>query len=87
MQGVHSGASLAGISSDLIKEAMQGVVAALAAEAQKGGVEGLPASALGDVVSAATQPVNPGGATVSICGHRLATGFANAIGCWVSAKT
>jgi hypothetical protein len=36
------------------------VVAALAATSQKGGVEGLLASILGDVVSAATQPVNPG---------------------------
>ncbi|KAM0929766.1 hypothetical protein ACQ4PT_001388 [Festuca glaucescens] len=57
--GVQSGASLAGISPDLIKEAMQGVVAALAAAAQKGGVEGVPASVLGDVVSAATQSVTP----------------------------
>ncbi|KAM0854043.1 hypothetical protein ACQ4PT_050683 [Festuca glaucescens] len=57
--GIQSGASLAGISPDLIKEAMQGVVAALAAAAQRGGAEGVPASVLGDAVSAATQSVAP----------------------------
>jgi putative N-acetylmannosamine-6-phosphate epimerase len=43
----------------LFKEAMQGVVAALAAAAQKGGAEGLFASVLGDAVSAATQSATP----------------------------
>ncbi|KAM0915235.1 hypothetical protein ACQ4PT_010998 [Festuca glaucescens] len=57
--GIQSGASLAGISPDLIKEAMQGVVAALAAAAQRGGAEGVPASVLGDAVSVATQSVAP----------------------------
>jgi hypothetical protein len=58
--GVQSGAGLAGITPDLFKEAMQGVVADLEAAAQKGGVEGMPTSVLGDVVSAVAQPVNPG---------------------------
>jgi hypothetical protein len=57
--GVQSGTNLAGISPDLIKEAMQGVVAALAAATQKGGAEGLSASVLGDAVSAATQSATP----------------------------
>ncbi|KAM0857879.1 hypothetical protein ACQ4PT_048192 [Festuca glaucescens] len=56
--GVQYGSNLAGITPDLIKEAMQGVVAALAAAAQKGGVEGLSASVL-DAVSAATQSATP----------------------------
>ncbi|KAM0909356.1 hypothetical protein ACQ4PT_014862 [Festuca glaucescens] len=57
--GVQSGTNLAGISPDLINQAMQGVVAALAAAAQKGGAEGVSASVLGDAVSAATQTATP----------------------------
>jgi hypothetical protein len=39
----------------LFLETMQGLVAALAAAAHKGGVEGLSASVLGGAVSAASQ--------------------------------
>ncbi|KAM0823403.1 hypothetical protein ACQ4PT_070891 [Festuca glaucescens] len=59
----QNGASLAGISPDLLKEAMQGVVAALAAAAQKGGVEGVPnpieADRVPAVAQTAGQPVAP----------------------------
>jgi hypothetical protein len=82
--GVQSGASLVGISPDLIKEVMQGVVAALAAATQKGGAEGLPASVLGDAVSVATQSVT----RVVQQSQSLATGsIPNAIGCRDSVET
>jgi hypothetical protein len=52
---VQNGAKLAGINPELLKEAMQGVVAALAVAAQGGGAEGVTPSALGAVVSAGAQ--------------------------------
>jgi hypothetical protein len=57
--GVQNGTNIAGITPDLFKEAMQGVVAALTAAVQKEGVEGLSASVLGDAVSVATQSATP----------------------------
>ncbi|KAM0872217.1 hypothetical protein ACQ4PT_038854 [Festuca glaucescens] len=56
--GNQNNVSLAGINPDMIKEAVQGVVAALAAAAQRGGTE-TPTSVLGDVVPAATQAAVP----------------------------
>ncbi|KAM0903879.1 hypothetical protein ACQ4PT_018401 [Festuca glaucescens] len=55
---IQNGASLAGISPDLLKEAMQGVVAALAAAAQRGGAEGIPNSVC-DVAPTAGQSDAP----------------------------
>jgi hypothetical protein len=82
--GIQSGASLVGISPDLIKEAMQGVVAVLTADAQRGGTEWVPASVLGDAVSVATQSVT----RVVQQSQSLATGsIPNAIGCRDSVET
>ncbi|KAM0919971.1 hypothetical protein ACQ4PT_007850 [Festuca glaucescens] len=53
--GNLNGANLAGINPELLKEAMQGVVAALAAAAQRGGAEGVAPSALGAVATAGAQ--------------------------------
>ncbi|KAM0886797.1 hypothetical protein ACQ4PT_029469 [Festuca glaucescens] len=50
--GVQNSANMSGINPELLKEAMQGVVAALAAAAQRGGAEGVASSALGAVASA-----------------------------------
>ncbi|KAM0838716.1 hypothetical protein ACQ4PT_060784 [Festuca glaucescens] len=55
---IQNGASLAGISPDLLKEAMQGVVATLAAAAQRGGAEGIPNS-VSIVAPTAGQSVAP----------------------------
>ncbi|KAM0821679.1 hypothetical protein ACQ4PT_072039 [Festuca glaucescens] len=59
------GTNLAGISPDLIKEAMQGVVAALAVAAQKGGGEGLPHAVEAERALAAVQTAGHTVATVS----------------------
>ncbi|KAM0838614.1 hypothetical protein ACQ4PT_060844 [Festuca glaucescens] len=56
---IQNGASLAGINPDLLKEAMQGVVTALAATAQRGGAEGIPTSALAAAAPTAGQSVAP----------------------------
>ncbi|KAM0847515.1 hypothetical protein ACQ4PT_054961 [Festuca glaucescens] len=56
---IQNGASLAGINPDLLKEAMQGVVAALAAAAQRGGAEGIPTSALAVAAPTVGQSVAP----------------------------
>jgi hypothetical protein len=56
---IQNGASLAGINPDWLKEATQGVVAALAAAALRGGAEGVPPSALGVAVSAEPQSDAP----------------------------
>jgi hypothetical protein len=53
--GIQNVASLAGISPDLFKEAMQSVVAALTVAAQKGGAEAAPISAPSDVAPEAPQ--------------------------------
>ncbi|KAM0880980.1 hypothetical protein ACQ4PT_033215 [Festuca glaucescens] len=53
--GVQNSANMAGINPKLLKEAMQGVVAALAAAAQRGGAEGVASSALGAVASVGAQ--------------------------------
>ncbi|KAM0840518.1 hypothetical protein ACQ4PT_059606 [Festuca glaucescens] len=57
--GVQNSANMAGINPELLKEAMQGVVAALAATAQRGGAEGVASSALGAVASAGAQMEAP----------------------------
>ncbi|KAM0825526.1 hypothetical protein ACQ4PT_069493 [Festuca glaucescens] len=59
------GSNLAGISPDLLKEAMQGVVAALAAAAQKGGGEGLSHAVQAERVLDGVQTAGHTGATVS----------------------
>ncbi|XP_051198130.1 uncharacterized protein [Lolium perenne] len=56
--GNQNNGSLAGVNPDLFKEAIQGVVAAITAAAQKGGLE-VPTSASGVAVPATTQAAAP----------------------------
>jgi hypothetical protein len=56
---VQNSANIVGINPRLLKEAMQGVVAALAAEAQRCGAEEVTPAGLGVVVSEGAQVVDP----------------------------
>ncbi|KAM0907737.1 hypothetical protein ACQ4PT_015888 [Festuca glaucescens] len=56
---IQNSANFAGINPELLKEAMQGVVAALAAAAQKGGTEEVTPMGLGTVVSGGAQVADP----------------------------
>ncbi|KAM0928231.1 hypothetical protein ACQ4PT_002355 [Festuca glaucescens] len=56
---IQNSANIAGINPELLKEAMQGVVAALAAAAQRGGTEEATPVGLGAVVSGGAQVADP----------------------------